>query len=69
MIECDYSFQDLYKVAFKRAPKKVELGKFSKMPLGKRNEVIKKWSRLAGWETQEKFGTDGNLYIAFAPRF
>ena len=69
MIECNYSFQDLYKAAFKRAPNKAELIKFSKLSLPKRNKILKEWVNLVGWETQEKLGTDGEIYIAFAPQF
>lgn len=65
--ECDFSFQDLYKAAFKKEATKTFQTKFAKLPQEKRNELVKLWAEKAGWGTKEKMGNDNLVYTAFCP--
>jgi hypothetical protein len=68
-IECAYSFADLFKAAVKREPASEELKSLYALPQTVRNEKVKEWAEIAGWETRERTGSDGKIYVAFAPNF
>lgn len=68
-IECAYSFRDLYRAAHGREPKDKELELLYSLPQDKKNGVVKGWAKLADWETKERKGSDGIMYLAFAPSF
>ena len=68
-IECDYSFYDLYRAAFKRQPTLEQIAHFESLPQSGKNELVKQWAAAAAWETQDKVGSDGVTYTAFAPTF
>ncbi len=68
-IECVFSFNDLYKAAFGKQPGELELKSFTSLNQKQRNGLVEKWARQAGWQTKEKLGSDGKIYLAFAPKF
>jgi hypothetical protein len=68
-IECAYSFSDLFEAVYLRKPTIKETANFGNMNQEDKNNIVKKWAQKAGWETKERIGTDGLLYIAFAPTF
>ncbi len=68
-IECNFSFFDLFRAAFKREPTVEEIAHFENLPQSGKNELVKEWAQEAAWETQDKMGSDGQLYTAFAPTF
>lgn len=68
-VECLYSFWDLFDKAHGRKATDEERATFFLLPHDKRNILIRKWAVLASWEVDERTGTDGKTYTAFAPRF
>lgn len=67
--ECAYSFKDLYLAAHGHPmPQEVEQG-LIQITQEARNEWVGDWAKAAGWETQPRTGTDGQLYLAFCPAF
>ena len=68
-IECAYSFNDLFQSANLRKPTIEEMAHFQSLEQTEKNNVVKRWAKDAGWETKEKKGEKGILYIAFAPTF
>jgi hypothetical protein len=68
-IECAYSFFDLFRAAFKREPTIEEIAHFENLPQSGKNEMVKQWAAAAAWEAQDRVGTDGQTYTAFAPTF
>lgn len=68
-IECDYSYNDLFKAAYNRLPTSKESKLLSQMTQTDRNEYVRKLAQLAEWEIEEKLGSDNQIYTAFAPRF
>ncbi len=68
-IECAYSFKDLFIAAHHVEPNDNELLSLYDLPQQERNEIVRKWAEQAGWETKERMGTDGKMYLAFAPEF
>lgn len=66
-IECAYSFKDLYLAAFGHEPKVDELLNLYALPQAKKNAVVAKWTKKAGWATSVRLGTDGVEYLAFYP--
>lgn len=66
-IECNYSFWDLFKAAHKREATIFEKKKFKKLNQNEKNDQVKKWAQIAGWETVTRQGTDSITYLAFAP--
>lgn len=68
MNECHYSFSDLFQAAHKRPPENQEAMEFVLASQDARNTLVKKWAILAGWATEDRVGTDGKIYTAFAPK-
>lgn len=68
-IECAYSFTDLYRAAFGREPDAIAMAEFGRSSRQQRNTLVTRWAQLAGWETKDKVGSDGQVYTAFAPKF
>lgn len=68
-IECSYSFWDLYKTAFGEDPSDEYKQEFFQMSQDERNKAVSEWAQKAGWETDERVGSDGLVYTAFAPTF
>jgi hypothetical protein len=68
-IECAYSFWDLFESAHNRPATGEEKEAFFALPQTKRNALVKKWAALASWEVEERIGSDGLQYTAFAPTF
>lgn len=68
-VECSYSFWDLFVCAHGREPSETEKQSFYAATQDERNIRIKKWAELASWDIDERIGTDGLLYTAFAPTF
>lgn len=66
-IECDYSFEMLYKAAFGKELPPVEKLHLQKKPQKDINLLVKKWAKKAGWTTVERLGSDGSIYLAFHP--
>ncbi len=67
--ECAYSFKDLYIAAFGKAPDRHVFSKFELASQSQKNEIVKQWAQKAGWQTVSRFGSDGAVYTAFAPKF
>lgn len=68
-IECSYSFWDLFSKAYGRGATEKEKKDFFALTQDARNELVKQWADLASWEIDERVGTDGKIYTAFAPTF
>jgi len=68
-IECAFSFADLFRAAQNREPTEQELVALYALPQDLRNEKVQRWAQTAGWETRARVGTDGQTYLAFAPKF
>ncbi len=66
-IECNYSFEMLYREAFKKDLSKEEKKRFQNLPQEEINKLVLKWSKRANWVTEKRFGLDGQLYISFHP--
>ena len=68
MIECDYSFDMLYRAAFKKnisQKAKLQLQSLDQEGI---NKLVAKWAKTAEWNTEMKTSRDGNLYLSFWPR-
>lgn len=68
-VECAYSFWDLFKSVHGRFPTKKERDVFLALSQEERNRQIEVWTAHIGWETENRIGTDGIAYTAFAPKF
>lgn len=68
-IECNYSFFDLFRAAFKREPTIEEIAQFENLDQESKNKQVKGWAEKAVWQTKDKIGSDGKTYTAFAPTF
>ncbi len=68
-IECAYSFRDLFNAAYGREPNDGELQRFYSFSQEERNKTVKRWAQKANWEVAERIGSDGVVYLAFAPNF
>jgi hypothetical protein len=68
-IECDFSYSDLFYAAHGRRPNASEKFRLANMTQKERNEYVAELANLAKWQTQEKLGTDNQIYTAFAPKF
>lgn len=66
-IECNFSFEMLYKAAFNRDLSKNIKLKLQNLPQEEINKLVLKWSKKAGWKTEERIGSNGVLYRAFYP--
>ncbi len=67
MIECDYSFEMLYRAAFKKKIP-VEVKKNLQMlSQDKINDLVAKWAEKAKWKTVERMGEGNTVYLAFFP--
>lgn len=66
--QCAYSFLDLYQAAFGIDFHNFDSIKFSGLSQSKKNEKVRQWAALAGWQTLDRIGSDGQLYVAFAPK-
>lgn len=69
MIECKYSFYDLFRAAYKKEPTIEEIAHFENLSQEEKNDQIKVWAHDADWDTQDIQGDDGVMYRAFAPTF
>lgn len=67
--ECPYSFYDLFHAAYQRQPSIEEIAHFENVSQDGKNELIKQWAEVAGWEIQDRQGEDSVVYTAFAPTF
>lgn len=63
MSTCQYSFQDLFDAAGIKLDKRL----FYSLPRKAINEYVKKLCKLAKWDWEDRLGTDGVVYTAFAP--
>ena len=68
-VECSYSFWDLYKEAFSEEASEKVKQEFYRMTQDERNARVSRWAEMAGWETDDRIGSDGLTYTAFAPTF
>lgn len=68
-IECAYSFADLFKAAHQKEPAEQELEDLYTLPQDQINKIVKEWATKAAWEIDQRTGSDGKLYYAFAPKF
>lgn len=68
-IECAYSYSDLFYAAYGRMPNSDELSKMATLTQTERNRYVKELARAASWQTQDKVGSDLQIYTAFAPSF
>lgn len=66
-IECDYSFDMLYRAAFGRNIPLKEKRALQSATQVIINKKVLEWALIAGWITDERKGNDKNLYIAFYP--
>ncbi len=62
---CGYSFSDLYRAAYGRDPDPEELERLYRLPRAAINATVREWAQLAGWETREVVGSDGEVYVGF----
>lgn len=67
-LECDYSFEMLYKAAFGKSITKEEKTKLKILPQREINKLVIVWAKKAGWVTESKKGVDKKDYIAFYPK-
>lgn len=67
--ECNYSFSNLFFAAYDRYQTSEEMGEFLILNQENKNNKVMEWAKKAGWQTQERIGTDGKKYLAFAPNF
>lgn len=63
MSTCQYSFQDL----FDAAGIKLDKSFFYGSPRQVINEYVKELCKIANWDWEDRVGTDGVVYTAFAP--
>ncbi len=67
MIECDYSFEMLYRAAYgRKIPSKVKK-KFQALSQEEVNKLVMTWAQVANWRTELKMGEQGVVYLAFYP--
>jgi hypothetical protein len=66
-IECDYSFDMLYKAAFGKSISQKKKQQLQNLAQENVNKLVAEWAQKAGWKTQEKIGEDNALYLAFYP--
>lgn len=66
-VECDYSFEMLYKAAFGKSISKKEKSRLQILDQENINLLVKEWAQKAGWNTKIKFGQDGKEYLSFYP--
>lgn len=64
---CAYSFDDLYQAVFGRAMTETEKGALYDLPQADRNVQVGEWAKEAGWQTEDRRGSDGVTYTAFWP--
>lgn len=67
--ECNYSFSNLFFAAFDRYQTSEEMAQFVSLDQDNKNKKVIEWAAKVHWQTQEKMGTDGKTYIAFALSF
>tara|TARA_Y100000389_G_C17022133_1_gene299324 strand:- start:73 stop:273 length:201 start_codon:yes stop_codon:yes gene_type:complete len=60
---CRYSFSDLFRAAGKTLNKTY----FFSLPQEDINRYVKELCKIAKWQWEDRVGTDGVLYTAFAP--
>ena len=65
--ECFYSFNDLLKASGEKG--EGALRSLMHMSQEDRNKRVTNLAKVAGWETEERIGTDGVKYVAFCPSF
>lgn len=67
MLECNYSFDNLYEEAFGRKMSVNKKKEFQTLPQEAINILVNKWAKLASWKTSLKIGRDGKEYLSFHP--
>ena len=67
-LECHYSFWDLSEAALGIKVSKDDKKNFLELSQNKKNEQIKHWADTAGWVCEDRRGSDGKIYTAFAPK-
>ena len=67
-IECAYSFDDLHFAVVKKHFSALESERFLRLNQQSKNDLVAQWAAKAGWETEEKIGSDGLVDIAFWPK-
>ena len=67
-IECAYSFDDLHFAAMKKHFSALESERFLRLNQQSKNDLVAQWAAKAGWQTEERIGSDGLVYIAFWPK-
>lgn len=66
--ECKFSFWNLYKAAQGKEISKEEKNNFINSSQEEKNNKIKKWVAQAQWTCEDRIGSDGMTYTAFAPK-
>lgn len=64
---CRYSFDDLFFAVNGRVMTETEREQLFSLPQPKRNNIVRRWANQAGWQTENRVGSDKNLYTAFWP--
>lgn len=67
-VECDYSFEMLYKAAFGKNFSVKEKNRFQGLNQREINKLVLIWAEKAKWETQKKIGANGQEFLAFYPK-
>lgn len=65
MLECNYSFEDLYKAAFGRKISEKKKKEFQTLTQKEINDLVNRWAQKAQWKTNKRKGADGEIYISF----
>lgn len=66
-LACHFSFEDLYRASYNKDLSKSLKTKFQTLDQTEINKLVLKWSKKAKWKTEERRGSDGEIYIAFHP--
>lgn len=62
---CQFSFDDLFQAAFGRVITEKERRELYGLSQTDRNQRVGEWAKKAGWQTEDRVGTDGIEYRAF----
>ena len=72
---CDYSFADLYRAACAttscpcdEVEVKAACESLYELKRDDLNKMVHEWAMTADWETEMQMGSDGQEYLAFAPK-
>lgn len=66
--ECRYSFWDLYRQAHGKEMSVEEKNTFMELAQTEKNKKIKEWAVQVRWIYEDRIGSDGVTYTAFAPQ-